>query len=50
MIFNADMSELADLFNTSKAVQLVKHDYKTKRSIKYFGNDNKNYPCKIGPA
>ena len=43
MIFNANISELADLFDTSKAVQLVKHNYKTKRSIKYFGNDNKNY-------
>ena len=31
MICNADISELADLFDTSKAVQLVKHDYKTKR-------------------
>ena len=46
MICNADISELADLFDTSKAVQLVKHDYKTKRSIKYFGNENKNYPRK----
>ena len=46
MICNADISELADLFDTSKAVQLVKHEYKTKRSIKYFGNDNKNYPRK----
>ena len=46
MICNADISELAGLFDTSKAVQLVKHDYKTKRSIKYFGNENKNYPRK----
>lgn len=46
MICNADISELADLFDTSKAVQLVKHEYKTKRSIKYFGNENKNYPRK----
>jgi len=46
MICNADILELADLFDTSKAVQLVKHEYKTKRSIKYFGNENKNYPRK----
>ena len=46
MICNADISELAVLFDRTKAVQLVKHDYKTKRSIKYFGNENKNYPRK----
>jgi lipopolysaccharide biosynthesis glycosyltransferase len=46
MICNTDISELANLFDTSKAVQLVKHNYKTKRSIKYFGNKNQNYPRK----
>lgn len=46
MICNADISELADLFDPTKAVQLVKHDYTTKRSIKYFGNKNNNYPRK----
>jgi len=46
MILNTDISELIQLFDQSKAVQLVKHDYKTKRSIKYFGNENTNYPRK----
>jgi lipopolysaccharide biosynthesis glycosyltransferase len=46
MVCNTDLSEIADLFDASKAVQLVKHDYKTKRTIKYFGNENANYPRK----
>ena len=46
MILNTDISELAALFDPSVAVQLVKHDYNTKRPIKYFGNVNKNYPRK----
>jgi lipopolysaccharide biosynthesis glycosyltransferase len=46
MICNTDISELVRLFDPNKAVQLVKHDYKTKRSIKYFGNKNNNYPRK----
>jgi len=46
MICNADISELANLFDPTKAVQLVKHNYETKRSIKYFGNENENYPRK----
>ena len=28
------------------AVQVVKHDYKTRMSKKYFGNVNENYPRK----
>jgi len=46
MICNSDISELVSLIDPTKAVQLVKHDYQTKRSIKYFGNENNNYPRK----
>ena len=46
MVCNTDIAELAGLFDSTKAVQLVKHDYITKRSVKYFGNKNFNYPRK----
>lgn len=46
MVCNADIAELAELFDVSKAVQVVKHDYETKRIIKYLGNSNENYPRK----
>ena len=46
MICNTDISELTLLFDRTKAVQLVKHDYKTKKLIKYFGNKNQDYPRK----
>ena len=46
MICNENIYEIVKLFDPSKAVQLVKHDYKTKRHIKYFGNKNTNYPRK----
>jgi len=46
MILNTDISELMPLFDNTKAVQVVKHDYQTKRAVKYFGNENKNYPRK----
>jgi lipopolysaccharide biosynthesis glycosyltransferase len=46
MVMNADICELLDLFDKTKAVQVVKHDYKTKSKIKYLGNKNENYPRK----
>ena len=46
MICNTDISELVRLYDPSKAVQLVKHNYETKRAVKYFGNQNDNYPRK----
>ena len=46
MVCNSDIAELAALFDSSKAVQVVKHDYKTKREIKYLSNKNENYPRK----
>jgi hypothetical protein len=46
MIFMSDISELHQLFDPNKAVQVVKHDYKTKMNIKYLGNKNINYPKK----
>ncbi|MBM4232240.1 MAG: glycosyltransferase, partial [Gammaproteobacteria bacterium] len=44
MICRGDVRELMELFDESKAVQVVKHDYQTKATTKYLGNKNENYP------
>ena len=46
MVCQADISELWSLRDQSKAVQVVKHDYKTKAAKKYLGNKNEDYPKK----
>jgi lipopolysaccharide biosynthesis glycosyltransferase len=46
MICQADIKELWDLRDESKAVLVVKHDYKTKAQKKYLGNSNTDYPKK----
>jgi lipopolysaccharide biosynthesis glycosyltransferase len=46
MICQTDIKELLDLRDNSKALQVVKHDYKTKASQKYLGNINQDYPRK----
>jgi lipopolysaccharide biosynthesis glycosyltransferase len=46
MICQTDIAALADLFDPSKAVQLVKHNYQTKSKKKYLNNVNVNYPRK----
>lgn len=50
MIVKADIADLYALRDASKAVQVVKHDYKTKHTRKYVGTsmeaDNRDYPCK----
>jgi lipopolysaccharide biosynthesis glycosyltransferase len=46
MICQSDIKELFDLFDPSKAVQVVKHSYLTKFNTKYLGNKNGDYPCK----
>lgn len=46
MICQADLKELWDLKDESKALQVVKHDYKTKAQKKYLGNINEDYPKK----
>lgn len=46
MILNADIKQLFDLADNTKAVQVVKHQYKTKLAIKYLGNKNEDYPRK----
>jgi len=46
MICQADIKELWDLRDQSKALLVVKHDYKTKAHQKYLGNINENYPRK----
>lgn len=46
MVCRADIAELWALRDPKHAVQVVKHDYKTKASQKYLGNKNENYPRK----
>jgi lipopolysaccharide biosynthesis glycosyltransferase len=46
MICQADIKELWDLRDESRAVLVVKHDYKTKAQKKYLGNINMDYPKK----
>jgi len=46
MVCHEDISQLMDLYDPSKAVQVVMHDYKTKTIIKYRGNKNQDYPRK----
>lgn len=46
MVCQADISELWSLRDETKAVQVVKHDYKTKAAKKYLGNKNEDYPKK----
>jgi lipopolysaccharide biosynthesis glycosyltransferase len=46
MVCQVDINDLWKLRDESKAVLVVKHDYKTKASVKYLGNKNENYPRK----
>ena len=46
MICQEDIKELLDLRDASKALQVVKHEYKTKSNQKYLGNINQDYPRK----
>ena len=46
MICLEDISKLWELKDNKYAIQVVKHEYKTKMSTKYWGNKNENYPRK----
>lgn len=46
MICNADISELFEYADDTKAVCVVKHNYQTKYPRKYLGNKNEDYPRK----
>jgi len=46
MICQADIKDLWDLRDESKALLVVKHNYQTKSHHKYLGNINENYPRK----
>ena len=46
MVCLDDISKLWALRDQSKAVLVVKHDYKTKAKAKYLGNTNQDYPRK----
>jgi len=46
MVCNDDIAKLWELRDESKAVMVVKHDYKTKAAVKYLGAKNEDYPRK----
>ncbi len=46
MLLREDIVRLWNLRDDSKAVMVVKHDYKTKMTEKYLGAKNENYPRK----
>jgi lipopolysaccharide biosynthesis glycosyltransferase len=46
MLVRDDIEKLWALRDGSKAVMVVKHDYKTKMTEKYLGAKNENYPRK----
>jgi lipopolysaccharide biosynthesis glycosyltransferase len=46
MLVRDDIQKLWNLRDDSKAVMVVKHDYKTKMTEKYLGAKNENYPRK----
>jgi hypothetical protein len=46
MVVTRDIAELWALRDHYKAVQVVKHDYRTRHPIKYLGNKNEDYPRK----
>lgn len=46
MVCLDDIAKLYDMRDDQYAVMVVKHDYKTKASVKYLGNKNENYPRK----
>ena len=46
MVCLKDIKKLWDLRDDKFAVQVVKHDYKTKIKNKYWGNKNEDYPRK----
>ena len=46
MLLRDDIEKLWALRDESKAVMVVKHDYKTKMTEKYLGSKNENYPRK----
>lgn len=46
MVCRTDISALWKLKDPTKAVQVVKHNYRTKVTRKYLGKQNENYPRK----
>jgi lipopolysaccharide biosynthesis glycosyltransferase len=46
MLLRDDIEKLWALRDESKAVMVVKHDYKTKMAEKYLGSKNEDYPRK----
>lgn len=46
MVVRGDLKDLMVLNDRSSAVNVVKHNYKTKKNIKYMGTKNEDFPRK----
>ena len=46
MVCLSDLKKLKNFYDPSTALSVVKHDYKTKHKLKYFGQKNEDYPRK----
>jgi lipopolysaccharide biosynthesis glycosyltransferase len=46
MVVTEDINKLWQLRDDTKAVMVVKHNYKTRQNFKYLGQPNKDYPRK----
>lgn len=46
MVIKEDINQLWQLRDHTKSVQVVKHNYKTRQTIKYLSQKNENYPRK----
>ena len=46
MVLRNDLHDIFEFCDDSKAVFVVKHDYKTKAKVKYLGAPNEDYPRK----
>jgi len=46
VILRDDIAKLWKLQDSTKAVQVVQHDYQTRHAVKYLGHPNENFPRK----
>lgn len=46
MVIKEDINQLWQLRDNTKSVQVVKHNYKTRQTVKYLSQKNENYPRK----
>jgi lipopolysaccharide biosynthesis glycosyltransferase len=46
MILRDDIANLWKLYDPTRSVQVVKHNYQTRSTVKYLGNPNESFPRK----